>query len=161
MSASTTVLCDAYFGKGSLQVAEPVLQRFGKTACFSGVITTVKCFEDNARIKTILAEPGEGRVLVVDGGGSRRCALLGSAIARQAADKGWHGVVVYGCVREVALLAELPVGILALHPHPVLCHGKDSGDRDVQVSFAGIQFRKDHFLYADYDGMVVSEARLS
>ena len=161
MSLSLAYLCDTYSGKENLQVAEPVLRRFGKTPCFSGVISTIKCFEDNSKIKTVLSEPVTDRVLVVDGGGSHRCALVDSQLAQLAHQNGWQGLIIYGCVRDVDLLSQMPIGILALHAHPLLCHHKDSGDRDLLVTFAGVNFRKDHFLYSDNDGIIVSETMLS
>lgn len=161
MNLTTAYLCDTYAGKGNLQIAEPLLRSYGGNQVFGGSITTLRCFEDNAMLKKILTEKGGGKVLVVDGGGSHRCALLDAQLATMAFDNGWQGIVVYGCIRDAALLNQIPVGILALHAHPLLCHGKDTGDRDVLITFAGVNFRKDHFLYADMDGIIVSETMLS
>lgn len=161
MNLTTAYLCDTYSAKENFQIAEPLLRSYGSNFAFSGSITTVRCFEDNAMVKKILAEKGGNRVLVVDAGGSHRCALLGAQLATTAFENGWQGIVIYGCIRETTLLNQIPIGIRALHAHPLLCHGKDTGDRDILITFAGINFRKDHFLYADADGIIVSETMLS
>lgn len=161
MNLTTTYLCDTYVGKENFQIAEPLLRSYGGNQAFSGSIATLRCFEDSAMLKKILAEKGGNRVLVVDGGGSHRCALLGAQLATMAFDNGWQGIVIYGCIRDTALLNKIPIGIRALHAHPLFCHGKDTGDHDVLITFAGVNFRKDHFLYADTDGIIVSETMLS
>jgi regulator of ribonuclease activity A len=160
MSLTTAYLCDTYSGKEGFQIAEPLLHSYGGIQAFSGVITTLRCFEDNAVLKKILSEKVENRVLVVDGGGSHRCALLGSQLAIMAYENGWQGLILYGCVRDTALLSQIPIGIRAMHAHPLLCHEKNTGDHDVLITFAGVNFRKDHFLYADMDGIIVSETML-
>jgi regulator of ribonuclease activity A len=99
--------------------------------------------------------------LVIDGGGSHRCALLGSNLARLAIDNGWQGIVIYGCLRDSAIIDQLPIGIRALHTHPLKSHKRGLGDRDMLVTFAGVNFKKDHFLYADTDGIIVSDTMLS
>ena len=161
MEFSTAKLCDKHSGKESLQIAEPSLRNFGKKTAFWGVIATLRCFEDSGIIGEILAESGKNRVLVVDGGGSHRCALIDSDLAQIASANGWEGLVIYGCIRETALISQLPIGIFALHAHPLLCHSKGIGDHDALLTFAGINFRKGHYLYADSDGIVVSESILS
>jgi regulator of ribonuclease activity A len=160
MNLTTAYLCDMYSSKENFQIAEPLLQSYGGNPAFSGAITTLRCFEDNAILKKVLAEKVENRVLIVDGGGSHRCALLDSHLATIAYENGWQGLVIYGCIRDTALLNQIPIGIRALHTHPLGCHEKDIGDRDVLITFAGINFRKDHFLYADMDGIIVSETKL-
>lgn len=161
MSFSTAELCDAHSGHDYFQIAEPLLKSFGGHTSFCGQITTLKVFEDYAPIKAILAEQVENRVLVVDGGGSHRCALLGEDMARLAIANGWQGIVIHGCIRNSAILAKLPIGILALHAHPLNSHKKDLGDRDILITFAGVNFKQNHFLYADADGIIVSETLLS
>lgn len=128
---------------------------------FCGQITTVKVFEDNVLIKTVLEEKVNNRVLVVDGGGSHHCALLGDNLTNLAIDNGWQGIVVYGCIRDSAIIDQLPIGIRALHTHPLKSHKKDRGDRDLVVTFAGVNFKKDHYIYVDTDGIIVSETMLS
>lgn len=161
MNLTTAYLCDHYAGKDSFQIAEPLLHSYGGVRHFSGLVNTLKCFEANTLIAPIVSEPGQGRVLVIDGGGSHRCALVDNQLAALACQNGWQGIVIYGAVRDVALLEKLPIGILALQPHPLLCHKSEGGDRDVLVSFVGVNFKKDYFLCADSDGMVVSETMLS
>ena len=134
---------------------------YGANAAFSGQITTVKTFEDDILVRAVLEEKVQNRVLVIDGGGSHRCALVDNNLAKMAVDNGWQGIVVYGCIRDSASIAQLPIGIRALHTHPLSSHKKDHGDRDLLVSFAGVNFKKDHFLYADSDGIIVSATMLS
>lgn len=159
MSYATTDLCDAHSDR--LQIAEPLLRSFGGREAFHGPITTVKVFEDNVLVREALEAPGEGRVLVVDGGGSLRCALLGDRLAAMAADQGWAGVVIHGCVRDTAELAELPLGIKAIAPHPLKSFKRGEGQRDVPVGFLGVRFEPGHHLYADRDGLVVSPEAIS
>ena len=156
-------LCDAHSDEDHFQIAEPLplLKSFGGHSSFCGQITTVKVFEDNVLIKTVLEEKVQNRVLVVDGGGSHRCALLGADLAKIAIANGWQGIVIHGSIRDSAIISQLPIGILALHVHPLKSHKKDHGDRDLLVTFAGINFKQNHFLYADADGIIVSETLLS
>jgi len=161
MTFATARLCDAHAQEAHFQIAEPLFKSYGAQPAFWGRITTLKAFEDNALIKTALHEPADGRVLVVDGGGSHRCALVDVELASLAVANGWQGLLIYGCVRDTALLAGLPIGIRALHAHPLPSHQKNLGDRDLPLTFAGVNFKKDHFLYADHDGIVVSDSMLS
>ncbi len=144
-----------------LQVAEPIFRSFGGRAAFHGPIATVKTHEDNSRVREALAEPGEGRVLVVDGGGSTRCALVGDVLAARAVENGWAGVVVWGCVRDVAELASLDVGCLALAAVPAKSVKRGAGVRDLAVTFAGVRFEPGHHLWADRDGVVVAARDLT
>lgn len=155
MPLSVPDLCDQH--GDALIVLEPVFLDFGGRERFSGPVTTVKCFEDNSEVKTALREAGNGRVLVVDGGGSRRCALLGDRLADLAADNGWSGVVVNGCVRDVELTRDIALGIRALAAHPVRSEKRGEGQRDVPVWFAGVHIHPGHYLYADANGMVLAE----
>ncbi|MCX7098089.1 MAG: ribonuclease E activity regulator RraA [Methylococcales bacterium] len=161
MPTTTAELCDAHAGELQFQIAEPLFIAYGGKLEFSGKIATLKTFEDNELVKTVLAENGLDRVLVIDGGGSHRCALLDYDLAVIAVAQGWQGIVVYGCIRDSAKLASLPIGIRALHAHPLGSHKKGHGDRGLLVSFAGVNFKKDHFLYADSDGIIVSAVMLS
>lgn len=154
-SWTTTDLCDA--SAGSVQVADPVLRSFGGRAAFAGPIATVKAFEDNSLVRAALEEPGDGRVLVVDGGGSLRCALLGDQLGALAVHNGWAGVVINGCVRDVAALRTLPLGVLALAAHPLKSVKHGEGQRAVPLHFAGVRFTPGAWLYADEDGLIVSE----
>lgn len=158
---TTASLCDKHAGENHFQIAEPLFKSYGAKQAFSGRITTLKVFEDHVLIADALAEKGEDRVLVIDGGGSHRCALVGHELASLALANGWQGLVIYGCIRDCALINALPLGIRALHAQPLKSHEKGQGDRDLLVTFAGVNFKKDHFLYADADGIIVSETRLS
>ncbi|MDD5274992.1 MAG: ribonuclease E activity regulator RraA [Methylovulum sp.] len=158
---TTARLCDAHSSENHFQIAEPLLKSYGAKASFSGQITTIKVFEDNVLIRNTLAEKVDNRVLVIDGGGSHRCALLDHELAVLALDNGWQGLVIYGCIRDSELIGQLPLGIRALHTQPLKSHEKGLGDRDQLITFAGINFKKDYFLYADADGIIVSDTRLS
>jgi regulator of ribonuclease activity A len=150
---ATTDLSDAH---PEIQVCDPVFQIFGGRVRFSGLLTTLKVFEDNTLIKQAVESPGEGRVLVVDGGGSLRCGLVGGNLAVSAARNGWAGVVVYGCIRDADELNEQPIGIRALGAFPRKSErGLHSGQAGRTVVFAGVVFREGEWLCADRDGVVV------
>jgi regulator of ribonuclease activity A len=153
MTFQTTDLSDRL--GDTVRVADPVFRDFGGARSFAGTVATVKVFEDNVLVRQALSEPGGGRVLVVDGGGSLRCALLGDLVAGLAVDNGWSGVLVYGCVRDTEALGQLPLGVKALAPHPAKSIKRGEGQRDVDVRFAGIVFRPGEFLVADADGVIV------
>lgn len=160
MTFATADLCDRFADRENFQIAEPLFRQFGNRRLFSGRITTLKVFEDNTLVRSTLEEKGNGRVLVIDGGGSRRCALLGDTLAQLALENGWQGIVVYGCIRGVALIDQLPLGVMALNTHPLRSRKHDHGERDLMITFAGVNFKKDHYLYADSDGIIVSETKL-
>ena len=157
MPPATADLCDAHGPE--LQVAEPIFRDFGGTRAFSGAIVTVQVHEDNVLVRHALNHPGEGRVLVVDGGGSLRCALVGDQIAQMAAEHGWSGLVIHGCVRDVARLHRIPVGIKALASCPVRSAKEGKGKHLVSVRFAGVNFEPGAWLCADEDGVVVAARR--
>jgi regulator of ribonuclease activity A len=157
MRIQTADLCDQH---AAIQVAEPIFNDYGGARAFGGPIATVKVSEDNVLVRTALEAVGAGRVLVVDGGGSLRCALVGDQLASLAQANGWAGIVVYGCIRDSRALAEIAIGVKALNTHPLKSAKRGAGERDVPVSFAGLTFIPGHFLYADEDGMVVSERAL-
>lgn len=158
MSLATTDLCDKYGDE--VQIAEPVFRDFGGRRAFAGPISTIKTFEDNALVRKTLEEAGEGRVLVVDGGGSLRCALFGDQLAALAVENGWNGVIVNGCIRDSAQIAEMDVGLKALTTHPLKSIKGDIGRAEVIVKFAGVTFTPRHMLYADADGIIVSPETL-
>ncbi|PDW02920.1 ribonuclease E activity regulator RraA [Candidatus Viridilinea mediisalina] len=157
MDFKTTDLSDAH---PEVQVGEPLLHHIGGLRVFGGPIETLKVFEDNALVRKTLEEQGEGRVLVVDGGGSLRCALLGDQLAELALANGWVGVVVHGCVRDSAALAQMPLGVLALAVHPRRSIKRGDGVRGGTLHFAGLTLTPGFFLYADADGVIVSEHAL-
>lgn len=138
-----------------LAVADPLFTDFGGTRVFHGPIRTCTAPADNSRVRELLAEPGEGAVLVVEGGGSRSCALLGDRLGDLAVTNGWSGVVVHGCVRDTAVLKRLPIGVRALAALPRKSIKRGLGERDVELFFAGVHFVPGDHLVADEDGLVV------
>jgi len=159
MPFATTDLCDAH--PDQVRVAEPLFRDFGGLLAFDGSIVTLEVFEDNSLVRTALEEAGQGRVLVVDGRGSLRCALLGGNLAALAEEKGWSGVIVFGAVRDSRELAAAKIGVKALAAHPKKSEKKGAGRRDVPVSFAGVTFTPGEWLYADEDGIIVSASSLA
>ena len=159
MTFKTADLCDAH--EGRLQICEPIFSSFGGRARFSGKVSTIKCFEDNSLVREAVSEDGNGRVLVVDAGGSLRCAMLGDMLAEKAVANGWQGVVMYGLIRDSADIAGMEIGVRALGTHPLKSVKRGVGERDVDVRFAGVLFEPGAWLYADEDGIVVSPESLS
>jgi regulator of ribonuclease activity A len=158
MTFSTADLYDQF--EEQLAVCEPIFSDFGGRETFCGPAVTVKCFEDNSRIKEALAEPGAGRVLVVDAGGSARCAMLGDLIAESAVTNGWAGVIVDGCVRDTARLAEMDLGVKALGAIPRKSTRRGEGQRDLPIVIGGVHVRPGDWVYSDADGVVVAPAGL-
>lgn len=154
MDFLTADLCDEFSDR--LQILAPGYASFGGHARFAGRIATLKVFEDNSRVREMLSEPGEGRVLVVDGGGSRRCALVGDQLGALAVRNGWAGIVVYGCIRDSVALGLLPLGVRALATHPLKSVKNGVGERELTVTFDGATFRPGDWLYADEDGVITS-----
>jgi regulator of ribonuclease activity A len=164
---STTDLCDAHKtaeAEGWFRVLPQVFKSFGARAAFSGQVVTVKCFEDNSRVKELVESEGQGRVLVVDGGGSMRQALLGGNLGAAAARNGWAGVLIDGCVRDIGELAACDVGIYARASVPMPTVRKGQGETGVPVRVGspvgGVWVRPGDWLYADADGLVVSDRAL-
>lgn len=155
MSFKTADLCDEH--SDNLQICEPGFSSFGGRSRFYGPIATIKCFEDNSLVREAVGEEGRGRVLVVDGGGSRRCAMLGDLLAKKAVDNGWAGVIMNGLIRDSADIAKMDLGVMALGTHPLKSVKKGVGERDVSVRFAGVVFTPGKFVYADEDGIVCSD----
>ncbi|SEA77153.1 regulator of ribonuclease activity A [Desulfuromusa kysingii] len=149
----TADLYDVYAEK--LQVCEPLFQHYGGHKSFFGPIATLKCFEDNTLVGVMVDQPGKGRVLVVDAGGSRRCAMLGDRLAQKAVDNGWAGVLMFGCVRDSVDIGHMPIGVLALATTPRKSVKKGVGESGESVQFAGVTFNPGEWLYADEDGAVV------
>lgn len=158
---STCDLCDEHknASDGSFRVLPPVFTSYGGRVRFAGPASTVKCHEDNSLVKAALDEPGLGRVLVVDGGGSLRRALVGGNLAAAAAKNGWAGLVVDGAVRDLAELAACDVGIRALAAMPMPTVKRNEGQRDVPVQVQGVRVAPGEWLVADEDGIVVMPAR--
>ncbi len=160
MTFRTADLCDSYGESEHFQIAEPIFRHFGQKTAFWGQITTLKIFEDIVLIREALEEKVENRVLIVDGGGSHRCALMGGRMAALACHNGWQGVVIYGCIRDKAEIDPLPIGVRALHTHPLKGHLKGGGSRDILITFAGVNFKAGHYVYADEDGIIIARDKL-
>lgn len=158
MPPQTTDLCDIHEDK--IRAAAPIFRSYGGHAAFHGNIATLKIFEDNGLVRQTLDTPGAGRVLVIDGGGSLRCALLGDQLAALAVKNQWAGIVIWGCIRDSRAIATMNLGVLALATHPQKTVKKNHGDAGIVVNFAGIDFRPGEWLYADEDGLIVSAERL-
>ncbi|MGI6409160.1 MAG: ribonuclease E activity regulator RraA [Gammaproteobacteria bacterium] len=157
MQYVTPDLCDAY---PDVAVVEPMFANFGGRDSFGGQIVTVKCFEDNSVVKAQVEQPGKGKVMVVDGGGSLRRAMLGDMLAARAADNGWEGIIIYGCVRDVDVLADINLGVQALGSHPMKTEKRNIGDLNVEVTFGGVTFRPGEYVYADNNGIIVATHEL-
>lgn len=155
---STCDFCDEHKldGSGFFRVLPPVFNNFGGSVAFSGMISTVKCHEDNSWVKAAVESPGNGRVLVIDGGASLRHALVGGNLAAAAVRNGWAGLLVDGCVRDVAELKAAPIGICALALMPLPTEKRNQGLQDVAVRIQGVLIRPGEWLYADADGIVIS-----
>lgn len=164
MNFATADLCDRHEDKlrgGSLRAVTPMFRSFGGRPAFRGPIATLKLFEDNSFVRKALEQAGNGRVLVIDGGGSLRRALVGDQLAALGAKNGWAGIVVYGCIRDSAAIGAMDIGVFALATHPQKTDKKNVGETEVPVSFGGVTFRPGEWLYADGDGVLVSDAMLA
>jgi len=155
----TPDLCDEY--PDLIDVLDPILYTYGGIEAFGGEIVTVKCFEDNSIVKEQVSLPGEGRVIVVDGGGSMRHALLGDMLAEKAAKNGWSGLIIYGCIRDVDVIRQTQLGVKAMNVHPRKTEKRGLGDLNVAVTFGGVTFTPGHFVYADNNGVITSPEALS
>ena len=151
-------LHDAHPGK--LSVADPIFTNYGGNSAFHGAVFTLKVDDDFLLIKQTLQLPGEHRVLVIDGGGSMRCALLGDKLATMAAQNNWAGIVVNGCIRDSAAIAETPIGVKALNTCPIKPAMSGNGESDLTLQFAGLRVQPGDFLYADSDGIAIASELL-
>jgi regulator of ribonuclease activity A len=158
MHFKTADLCDQH--SAEVQIVSPGLLSYGGTTKFYGRIVTLKLFEDNSLLRDLLSEAGNGQVIVVDGGGSMRCALLGDMLASKAVQNGWSGLVINGCIRDSAEINTMAIGIRALGTHPLKSLKKGVGEKNLPVTFACTEFRPGYYLYADEDGMLVAPAPL-
>jgi len=152
-------LCDAYPDR--VRVATPVFRNFGGRSAFGGQIVIVKCYEDNSLVAQQVAQPGLGKVLVVDGGGSLRCGLLGDNLAQQAFENDWQGILVNGCIRDVDIIGTIDLGVQALASHPMKSIKRNVGLLNERLTFAGIDFLPGEYLYADNNGVLVSATALA
>lgn len=167
MSKTAFVTCDLLddHPEKNLQVISPSIdgkyfKSYGARKQFSGQVVTVKCFEDNSRVKELLATEGTGKVLVVDGGASMRCALMGDMIAESAVQQQWNGVIIYGCVRDVDAIAELDLGVHALASIPRKSKRQGVGDINLSLSFGDVTIDSGDYIYADNNGIVISKEKL-
>ena len=163
MNFSTCDICDANEDKlvsGDLSVFPPIFMRFGLNHQFSGPATTLKVFEDNGMVRTLLETPGNGHVLVIDGGGSFRCALVGGNLAKLAEANGWAGIVVNGCVRDVDEINQCHIGVRALATMPLRSVKKGGGESHLRIAIAGIAINSGDWIYADLDGVLVAKQAL-
>ncbi len=158
MFIDTSELCDLYAEQ--VDVVEPIFSSFGGVSNFYGKVTTVKCFESNGLIAEVLEENGEGRVLVVDGGGAVRRGLIDAELAQLAVDNGWEGIIVYGAVRQIQQLENLDIAIHALAPIPVSADESSAGESDIPVNFGGVTFFPEDYIYADLTGIILSQEPL-
>ena len=155
---STADLCDRFISE--LQVAEPLFQRFGGKTSFAVAAATLKVFEDNSLVRQAFEGPGKGRVLVVDGGGSLRCALVGDMLATLAIDNGWAGAIINGPIRDSRIIGDMPMGIYALGTCPRKSEKRGAGERELPLQFAGISISSGDWIYADEEGIVVASREL-
>ena len=158
MNWSTPDLCDAH--SDELRVAAPIFRDFGGEPKFAGPAETIKCFEDNSLVAELVDTEGQGRVLVVDGGGSMRCGLFGDNLAMKAIDHGWSGVVVFGCIRDADVMGTLPIGVKALGVHPLKSVKQGVGARSVALRFADADWRAGDYVYADLNGVIIAGRQL-
>jgi regulator of ribonuclease activity A len=159
MEYITPDLCDKY--GDDVEVLEPMFSNFGGLESFGGEIVTVKCHEDNSIVKEQVGLPGNGRVMVVDGGGSLRNALLGDMLAEAAATNGWAGIIINGCIRDVDIIMQTKLGVQALATNPRKTEKRGLGDLNVDVKFGGVVFKPGHYVYADNNGVIVSKKPLT
>jgi regulator of ribonuclease activity A len=159
MKYSTPDLCDLY--PALVRIAEPLFRNYGGRRSFGGEVVTIKCFEDNSFVKETAGKPGRGKVMVVDGGGSVRKALLGDLIAEAAFKNGWEGLIIYGAVRDVEAIESLDLGVMALASIPLKTERKGAGETGGPVTFAGITFSPGEYVYADGTGIIVSAQSLT
>ena len=144
----------------ALRVLAPMFRDFGGLPAFAGPVATLKVYEDNSLVRAALEEPGQGRVLVVDGGGSLRCALVGDNLAALGHKNGWAGIVVYGCIRDAVPIGAIAIGVKAIATNPRKSVKKGEGERDVTLRFADVMIAPGDYLYADVDGVVVADKKL-
>jgi regulator of ribonuclease activity A len=159
VSFATADLYDEH--EENLRIATPMFNDYGGKKCFSGPVSTVKVFEDNSLVRAALEEPGEGRILVVDGEASLRCALVGDMLAELGKKNGWQGIIVYGCIRDSAVIANIDIGVKALDTNPRKSVKKGVGERDIDVTFADVAISVGDYIYADEDGIVISADKLT
>lgn len=158
MTYLTTDLCDTH--EDAVRVVEPMFLSFGGKTAFHGQIATLRVFEDNSFVRKALESAGQGRVLVIDGGGSIRRALVGDQLASLGLKNDWAGIVVNGCIRDSRAIAEMDIGVFAIDTHPMKTVKKNVGEADIVVSFGDVDFVPGEWIYADEDGVIVSKTAI-
>lgn len=158
MDFKTADLCDDF--AQWIDIVAPIFQDYGGIKTFGGPIATVQVYEDNVLVRQMLEQPGQGQVLVIDGGGSLNCALMGDNMAQLASDNGWAGVVVNGCIRDSVDFGQIAIGAKALNTLPKKSNKEGKGECNVAVTFGGVTFQPGQFLYADADGIIVASQSL-
>jgi regulator of ribonuclease activity A len=158
LTFSVCDLCDLH--EPDIQVAESSFRNYGGRTVFGGEVVTVRCFEDNSVIKELVATPGNGKVLVVDGGGSLRRSLLGDQLAAKAAENGWSGFIIHGAIRDIEVIAKIDIGVKALNAIPLKTEKRGVGDTNIPVTFSGVTFSPGTYVYADLNGIIVSQKQL-
>ena len=158
MTFSVCDLCDLH--EDSIQVADSIFRDYGGETVFGGEVVTIRCFEDNSKVKEMVGKPGHGKVLVVDGGGSLRRSLLGDQLAANAVENGWSGLIINAAIRDVEVIANLKIGVKALNTIPLKTEKRGLGDLDIPLRFAGVNFSPGDHVYADSNGVIVSGEKL-
>lgn len=153
----TPDLCDQH---PEVEVFDVIFTNYGGKTSFGGEVVTVKCFEDNSLVKELVSTSGDGKVMVVDGGGSLRAALLGDMLAENAVKNGWQGLIIYGCIRDVDVIKTLDLGVKALNIHPRKTEKRGLGDLNVVLTFAGVTVKPGMYVYADNNGIILSKKEL-
>jgi len=144
-----------------LQLAEPLFNDYGGKLIFSGEIVTVSCFNDNSKVKELVATDGVGKVMIVDGKGSLTRALLGDMLAEQAVTNGWQGIIINGCIRDAGTIATLALGVKALGCNPIKTEKLGVGKINQNINFAGLDFIAGQYVYGDANGLAISEKPLT
>ena len=161
MTFKTADLCDANPNTESINIVDNIgFKDYGGNSRFYGNIQTLKCFEDHSWVEKMLSEDGTGKVLVVDGGGSLKCAILGDRLASLAIKNNWNGVVVYGAIRDSVTISKLPIGVKALGTYPISNTKDTVWQKNIGIEFAGTYFWSDQYIYCDEDGMITSRSKL-
>ena len=158
MKIVTPDLCDAF--PELVRVVEPLFTNYGGRSAFGGAILTIKCHEDNSLVKEQVGNSGNGRVMLVDGGGSLRCALLGDMLAAKAVENGWAGIIIFGCIRDVDDIRTMDLGVQALRTIPIKSNRQGRGDLNIPVTFSGVTFQPGEYVYADNNGIIVASQAL-
>jgi regulator of ribonuclease activity A len=158
MSEFTTAdLCDEHT---NIQIAEPIFNLYGEKKKFMGKIRTVIAIEDNSYVKELVNTKVDGDVMVIEGKGSTKCALLGDNLAKKASENGWSGFVINGCIRDSEIISTIPIGIKALNTMPKKSNKSNVGEFKKDLNFAGVLFQEGDFLYSDSDGIIISKKKL-